>query len=250
MNIIISGWPAAGATTLSVLIASLFDYRYLYGGGVMKQLAKQVVGVDSGSKFLQFEQYFGPYFDAIWDKYAVWKVQHSSHLVLDGKAGGFFVEAENVFEIMLIADQKTREQRAEKDLRLEAVSTLAQRDQLIRQRWQDTYGIDIYDPNQVQGNYDLILDTTKMTVEQELQRVISYFEEDYRYPETDLDWARSKIPELISQYQQGGKAAIWQKLEQKGLVVANSLIFQEWKHQFPEQVKNFPEPIRGIVVGR
>ncbi|MBL8014795.1 MAG: hypothetical protein JNK26_01240 [Candidatus Doudnabacteria bacterium] len=247
MNIIVSGWPAAGATTLSLLLAQLLDYKYLYGGGVMKFLSSKVVGVDSGPKFIEFERYFGPYFDAIWDKYAVWKVQHSSHLILDGKAGGFFVEAENVFEIMVIASQHTREQRADTDLRILGSETLATRDQQIRSRWLSTYNIDIYDPVQIQLNYDLVLDTTNMSVEEELQRVLNYLEEDYRYPHTDLSWARSKIPELLALYKDEGKGAIWKLLEAKDSVYKHEIIFKEWKHQFAPEVKRFPPQIAQVI---
>jgi cytidylate kinase len=75
MNIILSGWPGTGTTTLALLLANLLDYKYLYAGGLLKYIAKRSVGVESGAKFVEFENTVGPYWDMLWEKYAVWKLR-------------------------------------------------------------------------------------------------------------------------------------------------------------------------------
>lgn len=247
MNIIISGWPAAGSSTLSILIAHLLEFKYLYGGGVMKSFARKVVNDESGPRFIEFERAFGPYFDAIWEKYAIWKVKHSNHLILDGKAGGFFVEDENVFEIMVIAQNEVRQQRADRDQRELGGVTLPQRDADLRNRWQSTYGINIFDATQIQLNYDLIIDNTALSIEKELELVLGHLEEDYRYPESDLSYAKSKISSTVQEYREKGKGFIMASLRDDGQVVDEEIIFKEWKHQFPDLVNQMPEAVKAII---
>lgn len=247
MNIIISGWPAAGGSTLSILLAYLLEYKYLYGGGVMKSFARQVVKDDSGPKFIEFERAFGPYFDAIWEKYAIWKIQHSNNLILDGKAGGFFVEDENVFEIMVIAENHVRQQRADGDKRALGGVTLPQRDADLMRRWQSTYGINIFDAAQIKLNYDLILDTTSLSIERELEQVLVHLEEDYRYPESDLSYAKSKIPQVVSDYRLKGKHHFLGLLQDNAQLIDEEIIFKEWKHQFPNEVNQMPDAVKNII---
>lgn len=247
MNIIISGWPATGSTTLALLLAYLLDYKYMYGGGVMKYLAEKTVGETSGPKFIEFEKHFGPYFDAIWERYAIWKLSKVDNLILDGKAGGFFVEDENVFEVMLIANTEVRKQRAEKDKRIQAEQTIAYRDQNLQTRWQSTYGIDIFNANQLQDNYDLIIDNTALSITQELERLLTYLEEDFRFPDSDLGELKYKINSLAADYANKGKEHILQRLESKGKLIDNNQIFADWRREFPELVNQMPEEVRNYV---
>jgi len=249
MNIIISGWPGAGTTTLSLVLTELIKYRYLYGGGVFKYVAQKLTGQTSGHEFIKFEQNIGPHWDSIWEPYAKWKLEHTDKIIFEGKATGFFMEGENFFEIMLIAKVNARAGRAATDQRIDPQQTIMARDVVVRQRWIQEYGIDVYNPQQIQDNYDLVLDTSEITIEQEAEFIVSNLEEHHAFPESDLESQRKKIPEVVKKIKELGKDKFRALLVEKGLVVQPHEVLKELVQQFPQEIDKLPEELRDIIKG-
>lgn len=247
MNIIVSGWPGAGSTTFSMLLAYILDYKYVYSGGVMKFLAQKITGQTSGPDFVNFEHNYGPYFDLIWEKYSLWKLKNSDQLLVEGKTTGFLVDSEKVFEIMLIAQIEIRKLRASKDGRVDAENTIVARDEELKKRWLTTYGIDIFDPTQIQYSYDLVLDNSNLPVTKELELTLSYLEEDYRFPGNDLSRAKDKLPNLVAELQIKGKQHYLDDMHKRKLVVDIPTIFKEWKKHFAAELALMPDQIKQVV---
>jgi cytidylate kinase len=247
MNIIVSGWPGAGTTTLSILLSSILDYKFLDGGSLYKYFAKQIVGADSGDNFLFFENNYGKYWDMLWDKYAVWKINHTDKLLLEAKTAGFFVEDEDVYEIMVIASVQARIQRAEKDGRSQAAFTIEARDKDVRNRWWVERGIDLYSPQQIRDNYDLILDNSTMSINHELDLILKTFEEDYHFPGTDLGVERKKVDSYVSQFQNHGKEYFLADLDKRGLHVTPKQVFADWQKNFADDIKQLPLQMQGVI---
>lgn len=247
MNIIISGWPAAGTTSLSLILAYLLEYKYIYAGGLMKYMAQQAVGTDNGVKYIEFERSFGPYFDIIWEPYARWKVTTSDKLMLEAKTAGFFIEDENVYEIMVIADLQTRTIRAQGDKRKDNITTINARDQELRQRWIKEFQVDLFNEDQVLSQYDLVLDNSKMTIEEELETTLRYLEEDYRFPEDNLSIQRIKVPEAVNLHWQHGKDYFRKLLYENNQYVLPEIIIKELKYQFPDLLAKLPASVKSMI---
>ncbi len=248
MNIIISGWPGAGTTSLALLMSHLLEYRYVYGGGVFKYLGQQIAGDTSGPKFIEFEQKFGVAWDQIWEPYVMWKLEHSDKMIVEGKTTGFFAESENYYEIMLIAKVSARASRAAGDGRTDAEQTIMARDVVVRQRWINEYGIDVYDPQLIVNNYDLLVDNSQMTIDDELQFVLSNLEEDYRFPRTDLEQEKKHAQEAVTMLQSKGKDFVRESLHERGLLVNPQEVMKEWNEHFADRVQALPDELKNIVL--
>ncbi len=247
MNIIISGWPGAGTSTLAILLSHILDYKFLDGGSLYKYFAKRIVGDDSGDNFIFFENNYGPHWDKLWDEYAVWKVKNTDKLLLEAKTTGFFVEDEEIYEIMVIAGLESRIQRAEKDGRTQAGTTIATRDIDIRNRWWQERQIDLYSPQQIRENYDLVLDNSAMSINHELDLILKTFEEDYRFPGSDLHNERKKIDSLVSQFQNRGKDYYLQDLAAKNLLVTPKQVFTDWSKRFSQEMRQLPVQMQDVI---
>ncbi len=206
----------------------------------MKSLAIVAVGTDSGNEYLEFENKYGKYFDQIWENYAIWKVSHTDCLLIDSKMLGFFIDKEDLFEIMLVASTDIRQQRALQDGRDTVAKTIHLRDAQLQQRWKVSKGIDLFDPGQIKQSYDLILDNSVLSIEQELETVLSYLEEDYRFPESDLSDLKNAIPEIVSDYTMREASGILADIEKNHQLIGYDIVLQEWKHQFPREFQLLP----------
>ena len=162
----------------------------------MKQLAEALYGDSSGESLLRFEEEFGSYFDHIWDEYALWKLQRSDKLLLEGKVTGFFADDEKIYEIMVVASPDVRMARVNRDKRLYSVETLRKRDEELKSRWLAEYGLDIFNPLLIQESFDLIIDNSRLSIAEEVDTVLQNLEEDYRFPKDDLTSLRDKTKEL------------------------------------------------------
>jgi len=246
MNIILSGWPGTGTTTLALLLANLLDYKYLYAGGLLKYIAKRSVGVESGAKYVEFEETVGPYWDMLWEKYAVWKLKNTDKLLLEGKTTGFFSDGEGVFEVMMIASTEERVKRAKFDKREDAEATIKARDNQLKERWQRLLGIDIFSPIQIQANYDLIIDNSNMTIQAELTTILSHLEEDYRFPSEDLNKQKKEVDMMVAEFWDKGKEYYRNKLKEKGLLITPEDILTEWQTVMGKDIDKLPEPVQKL----
>lgn len=209
MNIIISGWPSSGTTSLSLLLAYGLGFQYLYVGGIFKHLAATYAGATSGEDYTKFEEEFSTQIDDYLEAYSKHKIETEDSLLLDSKITGFNVEALYVKEIMVVASQAVRAERAGTDNRLDAEATIKARDKNLQESWIQKYGIDLYSTEQLKQNYDLVLDNSNLTIAEELREIIATFElETTHTPE-----------QLENLFWKQGKAFIRQQIYERGLTI-------------------------------
>lgn len=247
MNIILSGWPGAGTTSISLMMAYLLKYEYVYAGGVMKHIAESHVGATSGPNYISFEESFGPQFDQIWEKYAVWKLKTANNLLMEAKTAGFFIGDENVFEVMLIAGIEARIKRAQLDKREDAGATIRARDAEVRQRWFSTFNIDIYNLNTVRENYDLVIDNSHMEPQDELEILFRAFEDSGKFPGVSAGEFRDRFAGVIDTFWDKGKDYYREELIKAGLYTQPQKIIQEWEDNFPDELKELGLNVRSLI---
>lgn len=242
-NIIVSSWPSSGGTTMALLIANLLQMQYVYGGGVLKTFAKEMYGAESGKPHIQFEQEYGIPWDGIWEAYAKWASETKSHILLEGMTAGFFYNNDNTFAIMFKASLESRAQRSDRDSRLDSLETLKIRDVEVRERWIRDLGVDVYDEDLIKEKYDLMLDTSGMTITESLLSVQEHLQESG----FDVNISMAEAAALEQKYWDKGKDFFKEKLRAKGLLLDAGNVFTEWKEHFPKMVSELPEDMRVVV---
>ncbi len=247
MNIIFSGWPASGGSTLAMSTAILLDYKYLYAGGLLKFLADKLYGSGDGQGQMQFENEVGKKWDDIWEAYAEWKINTSQHTLMEGKTAGFLIDGESIFRIMTIADVHTRAGRASLEGRELAEEIIKQRDVEVRQRWIEHLGIDVYDRNLINQRYQGVIDTSGMTLQEELEIVVDMLRRSMKFEGVEFADLVDPAKQLAELFNTQGKLGIKQKLEKEKLWITPQEILKEWNSQFPEMVKTLPNDFASVV---
>lgn len=242
-NIIVSSWPSSGGTSMALLVANELQMPYVYGGGVLKTFSKEIFGGDSGQPHIKFELEFGENWDKIWETYAEWSLQTKSGILLEGMTAGFLYNNPSSFAIMFLASLESRAQRSDKDKRLDSLETLKIRDKEVRERWIQMLGVDIYDKELIKEKYDLMLDTSGMTITESLLATQGYLQE----AGFQIDISTARAAQLEEKYWEKGKDFLKQKLAAKGLLIDAGDVFTEWKEHFPKLVAELPQPMRTVI---
>ncbi|MEM0075411.1 MAG: cytidylate kinase family protein [Conexivisphaerales archaeon] len=178
-SIILSGPPAVGKTSVARIIAEKLSMKYLSGGDMLKELAKEKgyhVGgeewwdTNEGQAFLR--QRANDY---------TYDIEVDKRLANLASYGGYVITSYALpwlgskgIKVWLKASQHTRAQRMSKRDKIsidKAMEIVRLRDSENTQLYKKMYG---YDFERDLTVFDLVIDTERITAEQASQLIISY----------------------------------------------------------------------------
>lgn len=171
MKITISGKPGSGKSTVARIVAEQLGYTHYSMGDLQRQIAK-----DKGLTMLELAalEEKDPSIDQKVDEKQRYIGNTEDNFVMDGRISYHFVP--DSLKIFLDIDEDTgaerifREKRADEKFSSveKAKHEIAQRVMSERKRYNDFYGIDHYKMDQ----YDHVIDTTHMTVEEVVKKIV------------------------------------------------------------------------------
>jgi predicted cytidylate kinase len=175
MIITIGGNVGAGKTTLANNLANVLHYEQLYVGNIMREMAAE--------KNLSIEQFYtqlkaDPAVEQAVDQRQATMMREHDNLIVQGRVAWYFAKSSpfKVFNVLLTVKPAVGAARAtEKEENIgkttdEMVIATADREKTERERYSMLYGIDNHlDPTQ----YDFVLDTTSLSVQEVLDKVIA-----------------------------------------------------------------------------
>lgn len=167
--ITIGGEPGSGTTTIAKLLTERLGLELVYIGETFRELAKE-----HNMTLPQFGDYADthPEIDFELDKRQINRAQRGN-VILEGRLSGWLMKNNNIkaFKIYLTADLDTRVNRImgreTKDYDLVKSEILA-REKCETERFEKIYNINYTD----QSHYDLVIDTSNLTPEQIVQKII------------------------------------------------------------------------------
>lgn len=178
MIITITGTEGSGKSTLSKTLAEKLNLPYIYVGGIRREMAHE-----RGLTLAEFNKIGeeDPSTDVDVDNRIVTEVKNLGDAVVEGRTMYHFFP--NSIKIFLTVDPKVAAERIfndpKKDRKNEAIKfdtvddvlrNIQERHKTDDFRYRKYYGIDAYDPK----NFDLVLDTTGLTPEETLNKVLSF----------------------------------------------------------------------------
>lgn len=181
MIVTISGKPGSGKSTVAKLVAKKLGYRYEDIGHMRRKLAEERgMTLEELNRVGEKERWTD---DAV-DEYQRKIGQEADNLVISGRTSFHFIpksvkvfldveEGEGVRRIHASrsAERKTEDRKfgtveeVKRSLRERVASDL--------RRYERYYNVNVYDPKQ----YDLVVDTTGLSIEQVVDRVFSFIQQ-------------------------------------------------------------------------
>jgi len=170
MRIVIGGRAGSGKSTIAKLVAKKLSLKHYSMGDLQRQIAKE-----RGISLLELGKLEekDPSIDKELDNKQK-ELEKEDNFVIDGRLSAFFIK--DAVKIFLDADEKTRAERILKDNREtekngdinETIKNMNQREESENKRYEEYYGLECYD----KSKYDVIIDTTDLTIEQVVDKVV------------------------------------------------------------------------------
>jgi len=173
MIIVICGPAGSGKSTISKIIAKKLGYKHYSMGDMRRMLAsKRGMSLGEFNKFGETD----PITDTEVDEFQKKMGEAEDNFVVDGRTSFHFIP--HAIKIYLDADLKVRAQRelklhkmVEKYRNLDdAIRGIEERDISDVKRYKKYYNLDVADKK----HYDLIIDTTEITVEETVKRIMDF----------------------------------------------------------------------------
>lgn len=172
MKLTISGTPGSGKTTIGKLLAKKLGYEYFDVGGLRRQMAEE-----KGMTLQEFNELgkIEDWTDKEADKRAETIGKENDNFVFVGRLTYYFVP--DAFKVYLKCDlnesairifEEGREKEKYKTIE-EAKQQIKKREEEDNKRYEKWYGIQVGNPN----DFDLVLDTTNLSIEEVLREIIS-----------------------------------------------------------------------------
>ena len=167
MNISFAGLHGTGKSTIAKKVAQYFDMTFYSTGMAFRELAKL-----KKMTLEEFSHYSEDHFEI--DRLLDGKIRLLAEMtgksyVFDGQLPAFMLGDLNSYRILLICDNDVRlmrmASRDNRSLEDQQKETTA-REESERERFIQLYNIDILDPETILKNFDLIINTTKLNIEE------------------------------------------------------------------------------------
>lgn len=174
-NITVASWPGVGSTTLSLILSYIYDLKYFYSGAVFRYFSEKLGYGSEGKKYTRNEDKYGDYLHEPLDEYSEHLLDRGSY-VIGTKPLGFLIDRPDTFSIFIHASIEERAKRGANEGR-ESIDTISE-GLLTRQKaagdgYKKFYKVDWEDMGQIKKTHELVMDTTNMTIEEEIGLVIS-----------------------------------------------------------------------------
>lgn len=177
MKITISGKPGSGKSTVAKKLAEKLGLRHFSAGDFMRDLAKE-----KEITLLELSQQAeaSDEIDKKTDRWAEAVGQADDNFVMDSRLAFNFIPGS--VKIFLDVSEDEAARRIFHDLRPEEKENTSQgatyenikkRAESEKKRYQQYYGIDYTNPD----NYDLVVDTTGITVNQVMKKILKFINE-------------------------------------------------------------------------
>jgi len=167
MIVTVAGSIASGKSTLAANLARKLGFKHVSAGQIMRDMANEV-----GVSLIEYSKYAEehPLVDKEIDERQK-KLASEGDCVVDGRISAYFIDAD--FKVYLTArDEVLAKRLAGRERTKNPLSEIMARRESERKRYKEFYGIDVSDLSV----YDLVLDTSDLSIQQVLDSVYSQVE--------------------------------------------------------------------------
>ena len=252
INLAVSGWPGSGATSFALILSSLLKRKYMYIGDIFRYLGTELGHSVTGKSQAEFDSYIESIVGKTVDMYVDHKLTTESNLLLESDIAAFRIGRNpKIFSVFLRATYEERLRRVRVDGREGGEEYLKMRDDVLSAKYKELWDIDFHSEEMIARKYNLVLDNSNMTIENELMKTIEALNEYHRFTGTfDLYTIHEIINAHVASFWEMGKQHFKDNLSRKGLYYKPQEILHEITQEFPEDVVKFPVEVQNVFLGK
>lgn len=247
MNIIVSGWPGAGQTSLSILLAYSLGYKLFQGTNTFRLLGKRLnfenTGLDRIEADELLERDFGPIFDRYQEQFA----KAHDGVVIESDIAGFFIKHPNVHEVFLTCDFETRAKRLGIDGRGADIETLKAREEAQATYYKEIADVDFYDTEEIFRKYSQVFENSDMKISQELSEIYRILKVKGVFDDARHDELVANAVRLEQAFLEKGKQFFLDTLIERGLVISGEQVIRDIIEMYRTEVSRFPEELQRAI---
>jgi cytidylate kinase len=249
MNIIVSGWPGVGQSTLAIIIAKTLNYKLLQGSSTFRYIGSLINLENTGEDRIKADELLEPHWGPIFEKYMQWIANSKENIVSETDISGFFTkDNKNVYSIFLKASEDVRKERLIKDGRPKDVDYIQQRDQSLARAYKDLFGVDFLNLPVIEENYSRVIENENLTIEQELKIIYLDLFNIGAINGLELQTLNENAKAEEDFFWKNGKGANLELIKLKGNLPTPVEIIQDIKKVFPEDIQTLPKELKEIVL--
>lgn len=249
MNIIVSGWPGVGQSTLAIILAKTLGFTLLQGSSTFRYLGQQINFENTGEDRVKADELLEPHWGPIFEKYMQWIADNKSQIVTETDISGFFTKDNpNVYSVFLQAPQEVRISRLVKDGRQKDVDYIGKRDASLTKTYKELFDVDFFDKAKIEDSYTRVLDNSNLTIAEELEIVYSDLADLNVLNQEQYNLLTSQVKQEEEFFWKNGKQAYIDTIKQNGRYPDPATIIKEIKETFPEDIAKLPEDLKNLVL--
>jgi len=248
MNILVSGWPGVGQTTLSLLLAKNFNFTHLQGSNTFRYIWKGL-GLDKTAEDrVKADELVQNYWGKIYEKYVDYALVNDDKFVLESDIAGFRdTDKRKIFSIFLIANNEVRDKRLISDKRGDEIKTLIERDLMLKREYKELFNADFFDLDKIKINYSFLLDSSELNISLELEIVYTNMFKQGFLDRNHFTNLMNDIDNEQSNYEKNGKAWYVNYLTENKLIPGAEEIIKKIRSAFKDEINNLPNEIKKII---
>lgn len=248
MNIIISGWPGAGSSTLAMILSFKLKFKLIRGSESFRYLGEKLGFSDLGKDRVEVDSMLEKHWGKIYDKFIDYSILNKSSQVIESDIGAFRVgKGDTHISIFLAPSIEERKNRLIVDGREKDVNELVNRELELQKSYMDLHGIDWLDINEVNKHYDIVITDSNIKISDELKKVYTLLKS---LNHLDNDTYTRFTNESISDekyYWEKGKSFFLELLKENNLLTTGAEVLKESKRLFPDEISDMPQQLKAVI---
>jgi cytidylate kinase len=251
VKVIVSSWPACGATTLSMILSKNLNLRLYKGSETFRFFHTELEKTGISTDFEKTsEELIQPYWAPIYDDYLrdQFDDQNVDNVIVDSDLTGFLVKnRQNIFSTFLYASDEARQKHFMQDKRAGIEESFKKRDEKLDRTYRNLHSIEFFNIEYIKNYYDLPLDISEVKIAPEL---VIVYEGMFKKGLLTHDKLKILSENSVSdekEYLELGKDNFKSILKEKGLIISGQELIKEIAEKRADDVNKLPEHLRKIV---
>jgi cytidylate kinase len=248
MNLIISGWPGVGETTLAMLLAKTLNFKLIQGSKTFRLLGERLNFGETGEGRIEADLLLEPVWGPIFDKYIKSILANQDKLIVESDLSGFFTKGNpKIVSVFLYANNAARIKRLVVDQRDNDVGALEARDKVLENKYKEIFNVEFYSIDAIKDNYTIAIDNSNLKIAEELKIVYNKLREKAILSEEECDKLCNNAEAEEANYWKMGKEWYLDDLRKNNNLPDAATIIQEIRNMFKEEIEKFPQKLKDAV---